>query len=94
MCVSVITNNHEIHKSFDCNSLVDARGTLLDISEDFNKVWYEGLLFKLRSSGVEGDLLKPTFSSETGSFNWLNFFLEKSFLWYFLKALFLDLVYS
>lgn len=94
MRVSVITNNHEIHKSFDCNPLVDARGTLLDISEDFNKVWYEGLLFKLRSSGVEGDLLKPTFSSETGSFNWLNFFLEKSFFWYFLKALFLDLVYS
>ena len=33
------------------------RGVFLDISEAFNKVWHDGLIFKLKSYGVEGELL-------------------------------------
>ena len=34
------------------------RDTFLDISKAFDKVWHEGLVFKLKIYDVEGNLLK------------------------------------
>ena len=34
------------------------RGTFLDTSKAFEKVWHKGLIFKLKTLGVEGNLLK------------------------------------
>ena len=34
------------------------RGIFLDISKAFDKVWHEGLKFKLKTYGIDGDLLK------------------------------------
>ena len=47
---------HEIFKAFDCNSPLEVRSVFLDISRAFYKVWHEGLLYKLRSMGISGQL--------------------------------------
>ena len=49
-CTSqLLSITHEIYKSFDCNPL--------DISKAFDKVWYDVLIYKLKSYGVENKLL-------------------------------------
>ena len=58
LCVfQLLSITHEIYKSSHCNPPVDTRRTLLDTSEAFGKVWHEGLIFKLQSYGIEGQLL-------------------------------------
>ena len=47
---------HEIQTAFDNNPTVDVTGVFLDISKAFDKVWH-GLIFKLKSYSVEGELL-------------------------------------
>ena len=34
------------------------RSTFLDISKALDKIWHEGLLFKLETIGISGNLLK------------------------------------
>ena len=57
-CVLLLSITHEIYKSFDCHSPTNMRGTFLEISKALDKVWHEGLVFKLKTYGVEGNLLK------------------------------------
>ena len=46
-CVSqLLSITHEIYESFDCQTLTDTRGTFLDISQAFDKVWHEGQVFR------------------------------------------------
>ena len=40
---------YEIYKSFDCKLLADTRVIFLDILKAFDKVWHEGLIFKLKT---------------------------------------------
>ena len=47
-----ITN--DIFESFENNS--ETRAAFLDISKAFDKVWHEGLLHKLQSNGINGQL--------------------------------------
>ena len=37
---------------------MDVRGIFLDIPEAFDKVWHKGLIYKLRSCRMSGNLLK------------------------------------
>ena len=46
---------HEIYKSFDNG--FEVRGVFLDILKAFNRVWHEGLIFKLKQNGISGNLL-------------------------------------
>ena len=47
-----------INKNFDFQPPTDMSGTFLDISKTFDKVWEEGLIFKLKTYGLDDNLLK------------------------------------
>ena len=47
---------HSIYKSFEDGC--ETRALFLDISKAFDKVWYPGLIFKLRQNGIDGNLLE------------------------------------
>ena len=51
-----IAKTHEIFKGFDDG--LEIRGVYLDISKAFEKVWHEGLIYKLRHNGVSENLLQ------------------------------------
>ena len=48
---------HEIQTTFDENPTVDVRGVFSYLSKAFDKVWDDGIIFKLKAYGVEGELL-------------------------------------
>ena len=53
----LISITHEIYASFDANPSLKVRGVFLDISKAFDRVWHEGLIYKINCIGVKGDLL-------------------------------------
>ena len=56
-CINqLLAITHEIFEAFDCNTALEVRSVFLDISKAFDKLWHEGLLFKLRSMGISGEL--------------------------------------
>ena len=48
---------NEILKAFDDPNCLEVRSVYLDMSKAFDKVWHDGLIFKLKRNGVNGKLL-------------------------------------
>ena len=47
-----------IHQAFDSTKSLEVRAVFLDISKAFDKVWHDGLIFKMKQNGISGKLLK------------------------------------
>ena len=48
---------NEIHEAFENSKSLEISAVFLDISKAFDKVWHEGLVFKLKQNGISGSLL-------------------------------------
>ena len=60
---------HNIYSAFDAYPTLESRGVFLDISKAFDKVWHEGLIFKLKSMGILDTLLELFKSFFTNRFH-------------------------
>ena len=57
-CVNqLLAITHEIFEAFDYNPSLEVRSVFLEISKAFNKVWHQGLLYKLKSMGIYGKFM-------------------------------------
>ena len=59
---------HDIYSSFDCYPSLEVRGIFLDISKAFDRVWHEGLIYKIQSTEISGTALKLIKSFLSGRF--------------------------
>ena len=48
---------HDIYSSFDQSPTLEVRANFFNISKALDKVWHEGLIFKLEHIGISGNLL-------------------------------------
>ena len=51
----LLSITHDIFTSFDKG--LGVRGVFLDISKAFEKVWHDGLIYKLKQNGIKDKLL-------------------------------------
>ena len=56
-CINqLLSFTHEIYSSFDDE--FEVRSVFMDVSKVFDKVWHEGIIFKLQPNGISDNLLK------------------------------------
>ena len=48
----------EIYQAFEDPKSLEVCAVFLDISKAFDKVWHDGLIFKLKQNGISGSLLQ------------------------------------
>ena len=55
-CINqLLSITHEIYELFDVE--LENRSVSLDISKAFDKVWHDGIIYKLTQNGILGNLL-------------------------------------
>ena len=56
-CINqLLAITYEIFEAFDGNPSLEVRSVFLDISKAFDKVWHEGMLYKIKSMGISREL--------------------------------------
>ena len=81
-CINqLLAITHEIYKSFD--ACLDVRAVFLGISKAFDKVWHQGIFYKLKQNRISGILLdtltdflrdqKQRFALNEQNSSWENF---------------------
>ena len=53
----LLSITHQIYSSFDDYNSREVRGVFLDMSKAFDKVWHDGLIYKLKTFGITSRLL-------------------------------------
>ena len=48
----LLSKVHNIYSSFDCYPSLEVRGIFLDMSKAFDRIWHEGLIYKIQSTGI------------------------------------------
>ena len=56
----LISITHSIISAFDTDPLLEVRGVFLDLSKAFDRVWHEGLFYKLKNSRININFLDLT----------------------------------
>ena len=67
---------HDICKFFDCG--YEDKDVLLNISKACDKVWNDGIIFKLEQNGISATLQKllhDVLVNRKGSFEWVSLFM-------------------
>ena len=54
----LIAITHNIFSAFDANLSLQVCSVFLDLPKAFDRVWHDGLLYKLKNNGTEGNLFE------------------------------------
>ena len=58
-CINqLISITRNINCAFDANAMLEVQGVFLDLSKAIDKVWREGLLYKLKNNGINRNALQ------------------------------------
>ena len=55
--IQLLTITHKIYSAFEPTPTEEARAVFLDLSKTFDRLWHEGLQYKLECCGISGSLL-------------------------------------